>query len=216
MPGLNPEDYDLLPLDPTRYELKILTPVAVGGSLKIKAGLLSNSGPLEGVEHEVPLSNDAGFFLCEKSEWKPEVGAVFFTFSEEVAREELLRNLHGLEHVRFRALGTPSVAGRREKLFFKSRQTKQSEIRLPHFRLRFPLFSMVPPAIGLQLRSTRSNQPGGAEGDGRLRCCSTETSVAITIRRTLSESVDSSIPSISRNGMHTRNRERLAKHDESL
>lgn len=100
VPGLNPEDYDLLPLDPTRYELKILTPVAVGGALKIKAGLKSKTGPLEGVEHEVPLSTDAGFFLCEKSEWRPEVGAVFFTFSEEVTREELFRNLRGLEHAR--------------------------------------------------------------------------------------------------------------------
>jgi hypothetical protein len=97
VPGLSEEDYDIVPLDPTHYELRILTPVAVA-SLKLSAGLESKVGALRGVEQEFPLTGDsAGVFFCETSEWLPELGAAHFIFSEKVSRTELLHELEGME-----------------------------------------------------------------------------------------------------------------------
>ena len=97
VPGLSSEDYDIVPLDPTRYELRILTPVALA-SLGLSPGLESKVGKVQGLAQDFSLTEfSAGVFFCEKSEWLPEVGAVRLLFSEQVSRSELLQNLQGLE-----------------------------------------------------------------------------------------------------------------------
>jgi hypothetical protein len=99
VPGLSASDFDIVPLDPTHYELRILTPVAVA-SVHLSPGLKSAVGRVEGLEQDFSLTGfSAGIFFCEKSEWLPQVGAVHFVFSEEVGRTELLENLEGLDQL---------------------------------------------------------------------------------------------------------------------